>query len=881
MLPEYNLEVKRMKSIKLHWLDGREKGGYVTFGVPWNKGEKKDDVCYNLFDDKGEVIAFEEEPIAYYPDGSVKWSSYTAKIENTDSVELRNDGVSVTVGGNVVTETDSEFTVNNGAFKVVFPKSGKTLMKTAYAEASLKVIKELRSEKDGIEIKKMVPYYGDIEEVSIEHSGSLATTVKIAGTHKSADGDSFLRYIIRFSLYYGDKKVKIMHTFLYDGNEATDFIKGVGVEFSRGMEGKLYNRRIKITGDHGVMHEAMQMLNLWRPRLGPSIGIQPVHSRQLAGETITLDGLTDLRNGNPVTEEEIDNVTKWDSYRLQQISPDSFEVKKSTGHKECAFIKANWGKRSKGLVYIADENSGLAVCMRDFWQKYPTSIYADGLCGENAKLTAWIVPPDAAAQDMRHYDVIAHDQTYYEGFPEIGASAYGIANTNEMTVYMYDCVPSDEELMRQADRTQKPPVLVADPEYYHETKAMGNWSLIKKDTPLKKWLEKELDKAFEFYKNEVEQRHWYGLWDYGDIMHTYDAQRHCWKYDLGGYAWQNTELVPTLWLWLAFMRSGREDIFTMAEAMSRHSSDVDIYHFGDLKGLGSRHNVVHWGDSCKEPRIAMAGHHRAMYFLLGGDYRLRDVFDDVKDADFATIKTDPLRYSYRGVESKLPTHARSGPDWSTYCSNWYMQWEMYGDERYKDKILVGLNDLKKAPLRLMSGTNFEYDPQSGHLGYIGENAAGGSHLAICMGGPQTWFELEELLEDAEFKDMLIDYGKFYFLPPEKKREKSNGLISGEGFAYPYMASSIAAYAANKTDDRKLAYQVWQVLIHSLAGKDKKDNFDTAILKNYFNNENLDEMFWISTNFTAQWCLNVICALEFTQNMMEDNKEDYEWEDWVK
>ena len=81
---------------------------------------------------------------------------------------------------------------------------------------------------------------------------------------------------------------------------------------------------------------------------------------------------------------------------------------------------------------------------------------------------------------------------------------------------------------------------------------------------------------------------------------------------MGGYAWQNTELIPTLWLWLAFMRSGREDIFTMAEAMSRHSADVDIYHFGDLKGLGSRHNVVHWGDSCKEPRIAMAGHHRAL-----------------------------------------------------------------------------------------------------------------------------------------------------------------------------------------------------------------------------------------------------------------------------
>lgn len=319
----------------------------------------------------------------------------------------------------------------------------------------------------------------------------------------------------------------------------------------------------------------------------------------------------------------------------------------------------------------------------------------------------------------------------------------------------------------------------------------------------------------------------------------------------------------------------------MAEAMSRHSSDVDIYHFGELKGLGSRHNVVHWGDSCKEPRIAMAGHHRALYYLLGGDLRLKDVFDDVKDADFATINMDPLRYSYTDAEIKLPTHARSGPDWSTYCSNWYVQWEINRDEKYKNKILVGLNDLKKAPLRLMSGTNFEYDPESGHLGYIGENAAGGSHLAICMGGPQTWMELETLLGDTEFKDMLIDYGKFYFLSPEEKRKLSNNLISGDGFEYPYMASALCAYAARETGDEKLAYKVWQVLIHSLAGKDKEDNFDINIVENYFNTEKLSEMFWISTNFTAQWCLNTICALELTKDMMKPDKNDYKFEEWVK
>lgn len=869
-----------MSSIKLHWLENRSKGGYVTFGVPWKKGEVTKETVFSVNDENGNAIAYQEKPMAYYPDGSTKWTSYTIKTDS-ETVEINKADKYDGFDGIKTNETENEITVDNGKFKAVFPKQGSVLMKTPYGDVTLKAVKELRSKDGDVEIRKSIPYIGEINTVEIEDCGNLKTTVKVTGEHKNSDGSEFLRYIIRFSVFYDENEIKIIHTFLYDGDEKTDFIKGVGVQLTRKMEGELYNRRIKITGDCGVMHETMQLLNLWRPRLGPSIGIQPIYSKQLAGEKVSLSEMVDLRNGNAVTKEEIDNVTKWDSYRLQQVTADSFEVKKRTGHEECTFIKANWGKRSKGLMYIADEIKGTAFCMHNFWEKYPTSIYADGLCTDNASLTAWMVPPDAEAQDMRHYDTVAHDQTYYEGFPEIGSSAYGIANTNEMSLFLYDTVPSDDELMKQAETVQKPSVLVATPEYYHEVKAMGEWSLPSKDTPLKKWLEEELDKAFAFYKNEVEQRHWYGLWDYGDIMHTYDAQRHCWRYDMGGYAWQNTELIPTLWLWLAFMRSGREDIFTMAEAMSRHSADVDIYHFGDLKGLGSRHNVVHWGDSCKEPRIAMAGHHRALYYLMGGDPRIGDAMDDVKDADYATLNMDPLRYFYKKEEMKLPTHARSGPDWSTYCSNWYTAWERDNDNHYRDKIVTGINDLKKSPMRMISGSNYEYDPETGHLGYIGESAAGGAHLAVCMGGPETWFELAELLDDEVFKDMLVQYGEFYFLPVEEKKKISNGLLTGNGFVYPYMASALCGYAARETDNAELAYQVWQVLIHSLAGKDKKDNFDIGIYKNYFNNENLEEMFWISTNFTSQWCLNVIVALELTKDYIKDSINDYEWADWVK
>ena len=71
------------------------------------------------------------------------------------------------------------------------------------------------------------------------------------------------------------------------------------------------------------------------------------------------------------------------------------------------------------------------------------------------------------------------------------------------------------------------------------------------------WLEEQLDRAAAFYEGEVEQRNWYGLFNYGDFMHTYDRERHVWRYDMGGYAWDNTDWCRTLVAVLMFMRTGR------------------------------------------------------------------------------------------------------------------------------------------------------------------------------------------------------------------------------------------------------------------------------------------------------------------------------------
>jgi hypothetical protein len=113
-------------------------------------------------------------------------------------------------------------------------------------------------------------------------------------------------------------------------------------------------------------------------------------------------------------------------------------------------------------------------------------------------------------------------------------------------------------------------------------------------------------------------------------MHTYDSDRHVWRYDIGGFAWDNSELSPDLWLWTQALRTGAAQPWRLAEAMTRHTSEVDTYHMGRFIGLGTRHGVQHWGDSSKQPRVSNAIYRR-IYYYLTADERVGDLIADMAD----------------------------------------------------------------------------------------------------------------------------------------------------------------------------------------------------------------------------------------------------------
>ena len=158
--------------------------------------------------------------------------------------------------------------------------------------------------------------------------------------------------------------------------------------------------------------------------------------------------------------------------------------------------------------------------------------------------------------DLRHYDDVAHDlEASYEDVQEGMSTPYGVARTHTLTLVPSVAYGGKETVARTAVMLAEDAPLLCTPEYLHAKHAFGVWSLPDRSNPKRARVEDRLEDYLDYYVKAVDQHRWYGFWNYGDFMHTYDSVRHTWRYDVGGYAWDNTELASNMWLWYSFLRT--------------------------------------------------------------------------------------------------------------------------------------------------------------------------------------------------------------------------------------------------------------------------------------------------------------------------------------
>lgn len=814
------LAVFAAEPVPVHWLDGAPPAAPdgVSWGVPWPKGQLHASDPLALRTDSGALVPVQTWPLAYWPDGSLKWTGHAIATNATTpaKLELVAGMPAVPAMPVRVTETADAITVDTGAFTARLPKSGEDLIATITTSAGvvaehgrLVVVREDRSRWPKEQLLREENFVSAVEAATVEQSGPVRAVVKISGRHRAVDGSrAWLPFSVRLSFFAESNAIRVTHSFVFDGDPQQDFIRGLGLELAVPFREELHNRHLRLGGDAdaGLWIQPVRMLPGYRSQAGQEIA--GLYEKHLAGERIpNLAALDDRARAALLT------VPIWADAKLTQLSPNGWSIHKRTS-PEASWLHVTDGRRARGFALVGDVSGGIAVGVKDFWQKAPTSLEITGAASHGAKLDVWLWSPDSDPMDLRRYDEIPHGLAVnYEDWKPGWGTAHGVANTHDLTLWVLNGIPSDATLTRMADAAAAPPQIVCSPEYYHAQHVFGYWSLPDRSTPATRWIEDQVQGLVEFYRHEVDERSWYGFWDFGDIMHNYDFGRHAWRYDVGGWAWANTELMPDMLLWYSFLRTGRADWYRFAEAMTRHTSEVDVYHVGPFAPLGSRHNVNHWGDGAKQPRISHAGLKQFYYFLSGGDGRVGDLLREQIDADLTFSYVQQFNNShyvpnsdgtprldertnpaYAGARKPVPAprpenfaprptaadrrpDTRFGLEWLCYAMNWTMEWQRGGDQAWRGYV--------ESEMRTMARN---VDAQG---------RFGGRYFDLIFGGPENLWEMEPMYDVPEFWRAWAN-----------TCEGIGRAVEGNHMTGP----RLLAYAAMKKHDPALGRLAWEKLI---------------------------------------------------------------------
>lgn len=812
-LEEYPLSA----GIPLHWVGTVADKQPVTFGLPFRQGELKDASLLSLADG----TPASAWATAYWPDGSVKWAAMSAVVSsNAPLVTLKHKKGNVAKGISL-TRHDGQWTVSTDRLTTYIAQSGEALIDSIVLDG-----RKVGGTVSLVATTTKDSYTSNVHSAAIERQSPVDAVVKIEGVHGNGQRQ-WLPFTVRLHFWMGSEQIKMTHSFIYDGEQTEDFISSLGIRFTIPMRTETYNRHIAF---------AMSPSRVWAEPVQPLDGRRELRLQQSPPEegrgiaqpqNIQLEQMQGQRvppreSFDPVGQSLIDNWAQWDGFRLSQLTDNAFSIRKRATDTS-PWIGTLTGERSPGYAFAGDVEGGMGVAMKDFWQSYPSTIEVADARSSEAHLTVYLWSPEAEPMNLCHYDTIAHG--LLESYEDVQAgmsTPYGIARTSELWLLPQSAYPGQEAIARQAVSLADEARLLPTPEYLHSRRAFGIWSLPTQH----KAVETRLDEYISIFQRETERHKWYGFWNYGDFMHAYDPERDEWRYDVGGYAWDNTELASPVWLWEMFLRSGRSDIWRMAEAMTRHNSEVDTYHAGPFAPLGSRHNVSHWGCGAKEARISQAAFLRYYYYLTA-DERTGDLMHAQTDADTLLWHLDPMRLAEprEKFPCSAPARLRIGPDWVAYAGNWMTEWERTGNTRYQQKIRTGMQSIAALEDGMFTGNLAKgYDPATGRISYDGPAALRSTnHLLSIMGGFEVMNELMAMMNEGAFNRTWLDHARRY-------RDMAFKLNKNR-----FPVRRLDAYAAWCDRDPERASFVWQSLLAPRKG--------------------------ISTNDAALWSLDAIYMLE--------------------
>ncbi len=716
-------------------------------GVPLPQGACRDAAALRLLESDGVAVALQADVQARWPDGTVKWAllcapgvtvpadgrvrmtlEQTPNTSPTDPAALR------------VRQTTGGVHVDTGAVRFTVQATGPLV---AELEARTEDGWEARIgnldlcaavERDGA-VRRYSARRAD-RDVDVEVAGPLRALIRVRGTHGALRGKrTFGPYCLRLEVYAERPEVRLTHSVVYDGDPDRDFVRA---------------SEIVLTAEVGRGEHAI--------RFGSDLGAEEAFPRQRAPRWTP-----DFRHAE-----------------LYQDSCSHWRLGRKVDRNKSEVFTAE-GLRADGWMELSGDRGAVAVAVRDFWQNHPKSLAVDA---GRRELRIGLYPLRAEKLDLQRYSDLAFPHTYENpAFQTRGTvpvdphfGAHGVRKTHDLLLMLDQDNPSAATLA-----FNRPLMLQWPPGHTAGARAIAPAASRLDPT----WAG-TVNEYLDFLAGEMRRSGGTGYLDYFDLPHGFEVEAQRWFHDFGGWGYINDEAMPCLGLWQAYLLTGREDVFHMARAMTRHNADIDSRHLGPWSGYGSRHNINHWGDTCMDRRVSQPIGKRFLYYLTGD----RTVLD-LAELVLESFRRQPPGLRALNMTCDVPSLVATlmlltesglteGEAWLRDLADAIAQ-SIDGNGILADRLLVD------GP-----GRTAKCIDAPGPVGFI---------MFSCFGGTQAFAELAEHYDHDPLRQGLVRLARYQMLPAsERETFEPAGQAPRSEALTAFRALDLLGYAYQVTGD---------------------------------------------------------------------------------
>jgi hypothetical protein len=644
-------------------VENAEPGAPVKFGIPFPEGELHSPDHVRVLNASGEEIASQKTTVTTWEpaDESIKWLWVFFFADESEEYHVEyGENVRQSVFADHTIEfknnqRDNGFVeINTGPLFLRINKSGSGFIDRVQYNPDMNGFGDEHTIATGIDQRGtfldllddagMDTSRAVIHQHFIEKgSGPMHAIVRVEGEYEyNQDDHENAPFVTYLHAYAGKPYVRVLHTITYTGiPDQSEPLEG-RQHPDIATQTELLLSEEERAGDEGLTVPKDRIANMGFGLEYHLDGDQTFHSAMIDGRWWET-GQSEIVSYPTAGHEKIS---------LLQTGPDPTRIPpvefSDPDERMDGFVARIDGgevlheaEKSEGWISLSDETRGISIGIRNMLEEYPNELTVDA--GTN-QIHAYTWSPN---EEPMSFERASTDPD--AGM--VGNFAQGITKTSELVLNFHEGDAPPEEIRKTAHHILNPPVAHAGAEWYSNSGVYGQFAGTDHDF---QDLERSMQYKLQWMLFNQNWEPWYGMFDYGDVKNYF--------FDYSWVQWANNEPAMDFQWWLNFMRSGDPDYFRMAQAMSRHTMDVDNTHWprprwyrGDTNrsldwfeneqqddispyvGIGRRHASQQWISKLSAhvwvqgwlASYYLEGYHRGLDVArLTGDYYVRRIFGD-------------------------------------------------------------------------------------------------------------------------------------------------------------------------------------------------------------------------------------------------------------